>query len=287
MNNKESITMIKVGMQIHITDNCPYSCSHCYIDKKTNNMSMETVSNIFSQIQKLQKRNIFVNPIALTGGDPLCHPQWETIAKQFIDIGVNIKLLGTPKTLTNKTIKSIKQLGIDSFQMSLDGLREMHDSIRGQGTFNDTIDKLFFLINNGIIPRIMYTVSNNNCDNLIPLIEYLNSLNIPIIFGFDFCVSIGNAIENRFNVSQYNIKNVIISYYNKIIELYAQGTKLILCEKSHYINAYKYSSNSTMKALENEYSNIGGCSAGWSSVSILPNGDIYPCRSTIRQYKCR
>lgn len=270
--------MIKFGLQVHITEKCRYNCTHCYMDRNPVDMDNSVVEAIKEQITSLKKNGIRIGRISLTGGDPLCHPNWEHITSEFFNLGLKIKFLGTPKTLTADTINLFHKYNMDSFQVSLDGLQIKHESIRGEKTFQETIDALLLLHKNGILPHIMFTVNEYNKSDLIPLIDYLHTLDIPILFGFDFCVPIGNASKNNLFLTVPSRKEIIEIFCQKQQELNKLGTKLLLCEKSHYINAYKYKKNSYMEDAEKEYTNMGGCSAGWSSLSIMPNGDVYPCR---------
>lgn len=269
---------MKFGLQIHITEKCQYNCAHCYMERNPLDMQNIVIDAIKRQIEELSLREIFIKRISLTGGDPLCHNNWSNIVSDFCDMGLKVKILGTPKTLSSENLAKIKKFGIDSFQVSLDGLAEKHQQIRGANTFQETIDSIILLYENGIQPHVMYTVNEYNKNDLIPLISYLHSLNIRIVFGFDFCVPIGNASDKNFLLSPTGRQSVVDEYCKKKEELINASTKLFLCEKTHYINAHKYKSNSSMTNLENEYTNIGGCSAGWSALCIMPNGDVMPCR---------
>lgn len=57
--------------------------------------------------------------------------------------------------------------------LSLDGLRETHDSFRSDGSFDRTIEAIHNLKAVGIQLRLNITVSKQNVNNLIPLLEFL------------------------------------------------------------------------------------------------------------------
>lgn len=58
--------------------------------------------------------------ITLTGGEPLLHKKWASIAKSFVEHGVKVSLSTNGLLLTDKNIKTLEALSID-VQVSLDG----------------------------------------------------------------------------------------------------------------------------------------------------------------------
>lgn len=65
----------------------------------------------------------------------------------------------------------MKIYGCERYQLSIDGLRETHDSMRKNGSFDTTIEMLKCLHNSGIRSAIITTVSGINVDEMPGIID--------------------------------------------------------------------------------------------------------------------
>lgn len=263
-------------MQIHITNMCEFHCKHCYIDECKTDLSIDVVEKI---IREIKETSAFCVPsVNITGGDPLLHENWRDIIQLFCSAGIGVAILGTPKTVNDETLETLRRLGVKRFQISLDGLQDKHDYIRGEGSFRKAIDALRLLNAYGFVPYVMFTVSDYNKDDFYALADYLDKLQIPIILGFDFCVSIGKAKKNHLSFDMRYINTFIEEYVRKREQFISNKSQLVLAEKSHFICANKYIENSLTNSAKKTYSVISGCGAGWRNLCITENGDVFPCR---------
>ena len=81
--------------------------------------------------------------------------------------------MGNPETITDENLTFLREAGISSFQMSLDGLKNMHDSFRGKGSFARTVKALEKLKEASIRSNIMFTLYPENKEHLIPLMNFV------------------------------------------------------------------------------------------------------------------
>ena len=87
-------------------------------------------------------------------------------------------------------------------QFSIDGLEHTHDRIRrSPGSFQKTIDKALELQQDFRV-LLMFTVSETNKDQLVPLIHYLAQVGIQR-FDFARVSPLGNASDTTM-ISQMN-----------------------------------------------------------------------------------
>ena len=87
------------GLQFHITDRCDQRCKHCYIFAgkdipKFNEFSLEELKSIVENLKdscdKLDKKPF----IAVTGGDPLLHPNIFEFLEYLHQNHINFSILG-------------------------------------------------------------------------------------------------------------------------------------------------------------------------------------------------
>lgn len=273
--------MNNLSVQWHITERCPNHCKHCYMDeiRSLHNLSFDNFKIIFNKLKEFESSLGFdFHLFSITGGDPMSNPDWEKIVKVLRDHEKEIRILGIPEQVTPMNIKTLRELGINSFQISLDGMENIHDYIRGNGSFKKSIEAIHLLVENDIRAVIMYTVNNKNAEDLFCVIDFLDSLNLPILFAFDFMVMAGSALDNLESISCDYAKDILKRYLYKKDSLIKKSSKLILSEKSNYFFPTKHWEIENIKEVHNNCTICSGCSVGWNTITIMPSGEVYPCR---------
>jgi len=122
---------------IRVTKACNLRCPHCYVnagEKLENELSLEEIKSIIVQLAKLKVFSIF-----FTGGEPFLRKDIVEILKYTNKKGVGIAISTNGSFLNKEVLKKIKNLRFDLFQISLDGPKEIHESIRGKGSWQRTI----------------------------------------------------------------------------------------------------------------------------------------------------
>ncbi len=118
---------------LHITEKCNLNCRHCYLGEKRNrDLELEVIQKILKEFGEYGFK------LLITGGEPLLHENfWEILAfaKKF---PIRVELL-TNGTLVTKDIAERLSKYVHCVQISLDGMEEGHEILRGKGTFHDTL----------------------------------------------------------------------------------------------------------------------------------------------------
>ena len=125
---------------VDVNNVCNLHCSHCYwwLNRKNDeqDLSIEDWKNIIKE--NFKKQNIFV--VTLVGGEPLLRPD---IIKAFCD-----EMPRRVCVVTNGTFPLKRFEGLYFYWISLDGTEEIHDSIRGKGSYSETRKNIFNYIEN-------------------------------------------------------------------------------------------------------------------------------------------
>ena len=100
---------------IEINSQCNLSCVYCYHSEKNNRqLSMKTLSDIFSQLKELG-----VKEIKISGGEPLMHPEIASILNHLKQMDMGIELV-TNGTLINDYMAEVLAATVDRLVISLD-----------------------------------------------------------------------------------------------------------------------------------------------------------------------
>jgi len=251
------------NLQWHITTNCNNNCKHCYMkDDRTyqneinNQLEFNDYKKILNNYKEFCDYFGFKGGITLTGGDPL----------------LNNNLFYLLELITKNVAKDLKNLGVVRYQISLDGNKELHDSFRSEGSFDRTL-KAFEILNEvGIITVSMSTISKLNIDKIIDVMDIVYNHNVSW-FDFARLVQVGNGSElDTVNPEQY--KELLDNIYNNYLKYQGSHTKLGF--KDHLWKLYFYEKNNIeIPRVDCIHS---GCEAGHSHLTVLSNGEIFPCR---------
>lgn len=275
--------LLNQSVQWHITEVCPNRCKHCYIDGNTNyerrknELNMDGLITILQNLDEFERKfDVSIGTYVLTGGDPFEHADFEKLLSEIYLRGKIIKILGIPERISKETLMLLDRYNVDTYQVSLDGMKNTHDMIRGKGSFDRTIDAIRLMNElSNVHPHIMYTLHKQNCNEMFELIHYLGNSNLSVSFSFDFLVLEGQARKNFSMVNKEEVDEILIQYRKERLRLKEENSKLILREKVKLFETFDIEgANDKFK----KYSYISGCMCGIASVAILPNGDLLPCR---------
>lgn len=145
-------------LEMQITDKCNLRCNHCYISNKSfSELSINQIMVILKEFEEMQGLRVLI-----TGGEPLIHRRFKEINEMLPEFFVR-KVLFTNGLLLNK--KALKNLNVDEIQISIDGLKDAHDSLRGKGTFRLAIEAVKRAIDYGFEVSISTMVHPKNLDD--------------------------------------------------------------------------------------------------------------------------
>ncbi len=278
---------LNLSIQWHITTNCGHRCEHCYMydpltwpAERNESLSLRDLFRVLDSLCEFeQKWAVDVGHIAVTGGDPLLRKDWKEFVRELRKRGKTVSMMGNPETLTEDNIAALVELGVEHYQLSLDGLEANHDRFRKDpGTFRRTVEKLAQLKQAGIWCNVMFTLFPSNAAELIPLLRFVAEHTAATSFSFDVGVYVGNAANVKRNFTPQELKSILAGYSAEKKRLEEAGFGLGVAEKCsfHQLNRFEMGEFFPYCALE--LSNIGGCLIGWNGVAILSNGVVLGCR---------
>jgi MoaA/NifB/PqqE/SkfB family radical SAM enzyme len=275
-----------VYLVLFITDRCNARCKHCLLadgvhkpDKSTE-LTLEEIEKLSRQMAPL----LFLLP---TGGEPFIRDDLGEIVRLFYKNN-NVMNVGIPTNgfFTGKIIRTVKEIldacpGLDlGVDVSIDGIREKHDEIRGVPgisekaveTFNElkTIERIYPRFN----VNIETTVSSYNDKHLLDIYKYFTEeLRAGNVFTLLTRDKPRDPASKFFNVGLYE------AYAEKIEE----GIKSSVLEGyysfpfSDFINAKRIVRHRLITKLVRENRYQIPCYAGVLGAAVFSNGDVYPC----------
>lgn len=150
---------------LHITDRCNLRCRHCFAgDPGNTSLQVEDVLRIAEELEAMQGLRLL-----LSGGEPLLHPGFWEINDRLASLDLRVVLL-TNGTLIDDSVA--RRLKVQEVQVSLDGMAKAHDSIRGEGSFEQSLRAVRLMREAGMDVSIATMIHRGN----LPDFEGLESL---------------------------------------------------------------------------------------------------------------
>lgn len=251
-------------LQWHLTNACENKCSHCY------DRSDIAIQDLFSSIRIVKKfqgfckkRNI-KGHISLTGGNPFLYPHFMELYKEISNAGFTISIYANP--VPEELIKNIINIQKPQyFQLSLEGLKDHNDLVRGKGGFEKTFDFLEILKKHEIRRHIMLTLTLDNIQEVMALGEKLKKS--VDRFTFNRLSQVGEGVN-------LSLPSKIDYYIFMKKYLIASRSNRVLGFKDNLFNIFNYHFGRHLFGGCTHF----GCGAAFNFVACLPNGEIHACR---------
>lgn len=256
-------------VQWHLTERCNLRCIHCYQDNysKHKEINIEEMKKAAKMLKKTTKKWNMKCEVSITGGEPFIRKEWFEFCKYLEELGFFISILTNGTLLTDSILNKLKTLrNLRYVQISLDGgTKEIHEKVRGDGSFEKAITAIKMLKKNAIKVSTKFTVHKINLNDLTNYLDLTEELQVNFVSAARYVPS-----GPRKNIKKYFLTRAETKEVYEQILYYAKKNK----------GKIVYDTRRPLWILlQDQNTNVGGrCVAGINGLTILPNGDVLPCR---------
>lgn len=253
-----------------ITMGCNMRCKHCG-SSCTNPLDDElSTSEALDLCDQL--KDIGLQFITLSGGEPTTRKDWFVIAEKLVKNGIKTSIITNGWTIDSMFINIAKQIGLDSIAISIDGLDKTHDYIRKPQSFERSVRNIKLLVDGGLKVNTITAINTHNIDELDALFSLFNSLGV-----FSWQLQIAQPMgtfkrQKELLLPPKRITEIIDFAHSKI----KQSPLIVLSDCIGYYSKKSIEVNENF--LQDNWS-WTGCGAGKHVIGILQNGDIIGCTS--------
>lgn len=249
-------------MQIYLllTERCNLKCSMCIRGRQDGkNLDFYRLKN-FSWIHELKEHDIVI-----TGGEPMLHPQfWEIV--DFLCVHSKTVTVTTNGTINQNISSDILKDNL-FFQVSIDGDKEKHNSIRGQGMYELSMNTINLLDSIGAQYSVASVVNKNNVTYMKNLEKNLRQLKNMRYWRISYEMPFGSAgFKDMLSVSDWN------AFVDEIISITQFKVKIKKIFPFELYNKYK---DKLEQITQNQGCN--NCGSGNDKIYIYPDLQVYPC----------
>lgn len=250
-NNKGRFDASSLSLTIAPTLMCNFACPYCYETPVPGIMDEETQNALINFVKKQFENGIRKLSITWYGGEPLiAKDAIYNLSENFIKIvnefngSYDAFMVTNGYLFTDEIINKLKEYKVESFQITIDGPADIHNTRRklknsNGDTFYKIIENLKKLVENGLKPIVRINIDKTNHKKTYELLDYFkeNNLMIPIDFA-----QVYDANQNSCSLLNHNcLTTEEYSYINYDLFTYSQNKGLIANTMSKYpIPKYNY-----------------------------------------------
>lgn len=272
-----------------LTNRCNLKCGHCFYWESLNTAGADKELTI-KELEDFAKQLEHLEWLALSGGEPFLRKDIDEVVRVFREVnGVKQVTIPTngmlPKIVLEKS-ESILKISPElelSLNLSIDGLEETHDYIRGvKGSFKKQLET-YNLVKDlkGKYPnfylRVNTAVCNRNFKELKQFDDFLKE-EMPMLDSHNFEFMRGTAKDPGLSGLSYEDMRETIKLLHDLMcnyKFFTEKGKF----KSRMVRATKmYLYNLYLKQLKNNRRDIK-CYAGITHMVLDPLGDVYVCET--------
>lgn len=253
-----------------ITERCNLKCSHCIRDSspyRDETAGTGMIKNALTQIAHSHPYSL----VLLSGGEPTLHRNFRELLDFGLQLGLTITINtnGVTSFFNEPILKELAQHVRLSVQVSLDGDEEMHDAIRGPGSYRKTLQTLRRLVKHGIRCSVSTTVVDIDfmarAETFIASLDTLGLAHIAIKRA-TYAGRAANGIDvdgEKWNEHVYRLRTIPTRTRLKMMPMYDFERLDLLTDD--VLNEIELPPSAT------------NCGAGTAKVYVYTNGDVCPC----------
>lgn len=260
-------------VQWHLTERCNLRCTHCYqTGERRAEMELSGIRETAVEVSDMVKRwseaygLTFSPSFNVTGGEPLLRSDLFHILVGLKEQPFEIYLLSNGTLIRREEAKKLAGL-VDGVQISIEGPEAIHDAIRGGGMFRSAVKGVECLLSRNVVVHLNVTLSAINVDHLEELLSFARSLGVQRV-GFSRLVPHGKGealIGEMLTPERVREAYGMLAAWSNEKTLTGTGDPV-----------------ASAMEIDNEADcgdvPFGGCAAGISGLTLLPDGTITPCR---------
>lgn len=176
-------------LELQVTSRCNLRCAHCYLGEPERiDMDSATLMTALREFQAMQGLRLLI-----TGGEPLLYQNFDYLNDALPAFEFR-KVLFTNGLLLSRD--RLKGLNVDEIQVSIDGIGESHELIRGKGTYGRALNALESAKECGFDVAVSTMVHTGNLDDFEEMDKLFRLLGVKD-WTVDVPCEAGLLCENR------------------------------------------------------------------------------------------
>lgn len=274
LSSRDRSSYVPVHAVWEITLACDLKCHHCGSragKRRADELTTEECLDLVRQLARMGTREV-----TLIGGEAYLRRDWLRIIREVRDCGMDCTMQSGGLNLTEDRIKAAADAGLQGLGISIDGLREVHDRVRGvKGSFDAAFKALDAIQKCGITSSVNTQITSF----VIPQLRDLMNLFIDAgakNWQIQLTVAMGRAADNpELLLQPYELLELM----PLLAELFEEGAdRGFLLQPGNNIG-YFGPYEAVWRGSGDDRIHWTSCNAGQNTLGIEADGTIKGCPS--------
>jgi radical SAM protein with 4Fe4S-binding SPASM domain len=262
-------------LQWHITDRCNLRCAHCYQESYTGEeLEFRDLLHILDQFRELLDRwqcgggQRVRGHVTVTGGEPFVRSDFPDLLEVLAARRdrCTFAILTNGSFIDASLARQLQRLAPAFVQVSIEGVPESHDRVRGSGSFARTVAAIQTLVRHGIRTFVSFTAHRGNFREFGEVARVGRQLGVTRVWADRLIPhGSGSGLTDHILTPEETREFFGIMYQARIeaSRKWFSPTEIAMHRAVQFLLA-------------------GGtpyhCAAGDTLITVMPNGDVFPCR---------
>lgn len=265
---------VPVHVVWEITLACNLKCQHCGSRAgrpRPNELSTAECLEVVDQLARLGTREI-----SLIGGEAYLRPDWTEIVRAIRGHGMYCAMQSGARHLNAARIAAAVEAGLQGLGVSIDGLPELHDELRGvPGSYEMAIAALQMAKAAGLRTSVNTQIGARTVEQLPGILERIVAAGATH-WQLQLTVAMGNAVDNDVLLLQpYQLLDLMPLLADLYHEGMDRGLQMVVGNNIGYFGPYEH----LWRTLGEKATHWSGCSAGQTVIGLESDGTVKGCPS--------
>ncbi len=258
-----------------ITLKCNLACQHCGSragEAREHELTTEEGLDLIRQLA-----DAGITEVTLIGGEAYLRPDWLTLAKAINEAGMVCGMVTGGLGINGFTARKMKEAGLATVSVSIDGLQATHDLLRGkQGSFKACFDTIRHLREAGLSVSFNTQINRRSAPELPRLYDLCREAGVSS-WQFSLTVPMGNAADHpELLIQPAEVPHVFAMLARVATRAHQDGISVQPGNDIGYFGPYE----NILRAFDHSKGFYWqGCQAGNAGLGIEADGKIKGCPS--------
>jgi radical SAM protein with 4Fe4S-binding SPASM domain len=258
-----------------ITLKCNLACSHCGSragEARPDELNTQEGLDLIRQMA-----DAGITEVTLIGGEAFLRPDWLTLVRAISDAGMGATMVTGGFGVNRFTAKKMKEAGLQQVSVSIDGLEQTHDLLRGKkGSWRSCFETLGHLNAVGMPIAFNTQINRLSAPDLPRLYELARDAGVNG-WQYSLTVPMGNAADLPDRLIQpYELLELFPMLARITQRANAEHVRVLPGNDIGFFSPYDHLIHQGREEIGTVWQ---GCGAGLSGIGIEADGKIKGCPS--------
>lgn len=256
-----------------ITLRCNLSCLHCGSRASAARADELSTQEALDLVRQLAEAGI--DEVALIGGEAFLRRDWLEIAAAITKSGMLCTMVTGGYGISEKLASEMRRAGIRQCSISIDGMEETHDRLRGKkGSWTACFQSIEYLVKSGIVTTCNTQLNRLSAPELFQIYDTIRTAGVKA-WQLQMTVPMGNAADNwEILLQPFELPELFSRLARLAVLAQADGIRLLPGNNVGYFGPFE-----RLLRGGKEWTFWNGCNAGLNSLGIEADGAVKGCPS--------